>query len=135
MDSVMVKFPMTIKAKLTEKLRASMLEDFRNRITQAQLEIQQLNIQENRALSEVGEDDQEEIAMINQHFGIERQKREDFVAQTEAQIADTEKLALGAEIIQGTTERFVELKKGDNVRDQFNVEVVVEDDVIIAIRS
>ena len=27
------------------------------------------------------------------------------------------------------------LKKGDNVRDQFNVEVVVEDDVIIAIRS
>ncbi|MBP3232408.1 YlqD family protein [Anaerovibrio sp.] len=135
MDSVMVKFPMTIKAKLTEKLRASMLEDFRNRITQAQLEIQQLNIQENRALSEVGEDNQEEIAMINQHFGIERQKREDFVAQTEAQIADTEKLALGAEIIQGTTERFVELKKGDNVRDQFNVEVVVEDDVIIAIRS
>lgn len=135
MDSVMVKFPMTIKAKLTEKLRASMLEDFRNRITQAQLEIQQLNIQENRALSEVGEDNQEEIAMINQHFGIERQKREDFVAQTEAQIDDTEKLALGAEIIQGTTERFVELKKGDNVRDQFNVEVVVEDDVIIAIRS
>ena len=135
MDSVMVKFPMTIKAKLTEKLRASMLEDFRNRIKQAQLEIQQINIQENRALSEVGEDNQDEIAMIKQHFGIERQKREDFVAQTEAQIADTEKLVLGAEIVQGTTERFVELKKGDNVRDQFNVEVVVEDDVIIAIRS
>lgn len=135
MDSVMVKFPMTIKAKLTEKLRASMLEDFRNRITQAQLEIQQINIQENRALNEVGEDNQEEIEMIHQHFGIERQKREDFVAQTEAQIADTEKLVLGAEIVQGTTERFVELKKGDNVRDQFNVEVVVEDDVIIAIRS
>ena len=135
MDSVMVKFPMTIKAKLTEKLRASMLEDFRNRIKQAQLEIQQINIQENRALNEVGEDNQEEIEMIHQHFGIERQKREDFVAQTEAQIADTEKLVLGAEIVQGTTERFVELKKGDNVRDQFNVEVVVEDDVIIAIRS
>ncbi len=135
MDSVMVKFPMTIKAKLTEKLRASMLEDFHNRISQAQLEIQQINIQENRALNEVGEDNQEEIEMIHQHFGIERQKREDFVAQTEAQITDTEKLVLGAEIVQGTTERFVELKKGDNVRDQFNVEVVVEDDVIIAIRS
>ena len=135
MDSVMVKFPMTIKAKLTEKLRASMLEDFHNRISQAQLEIQQINIQENRALNEVGEDNQEEIEMIHQHFGIARQKREDFVAHTEAQITDTEKLVLGAEIVQGTTERFVELKKGDNVRDQFNVEVVVEDDVIIAIRS
>ncbi|MCR5175769.1 MAG: YlqD family protein [Anaerovibrio sp.] len=135
MDSVMVKFPMTIKAKLTEKLRTTMLEDYRNRINQAQLEIQQINIQENRALNEVGEENQEEIDMIHHHFGIERQKREDFIAQTEAEIADTEKLVLGAEIVQGTTERFVELKKGDNVRDQFNVEVVVEDDVIIAIRS
>ena len=135
MDSVLVKFPMTIKAKLTEKLREKMLEEFRTGINQAQLEIQQINIQENRAVSEVGEEDQEQLAMIHQHFGIERQKREDFIAQTEARITDTEKLVLGAEIVQGTTERFVELRKGDNVRDQFNVEVVVEDDVIIAIRS
>ena len=42
---------------------------------------------------------------------------------------------LGAEIVQGQSERFVELKVGDNIRDQFNVEVVVEDDKIIAIRS
>ena len=48
---------------------------------------------------------------------------------------ELEKLALGAEIVQGQSERFVELKVGDNIRDQFNVEVVVEDDKIIAIRS
>ena len=48
---------------------------------------------------------------------------------------ELEKLGPGAEIVQGTTERFVELKVGDNIRDQFNVEVVVEDDKIIAIRS
>lgn len=135
MDSVLVKFPMTIKAKLTEKLKASMLEDFHKRIQQANLEIQQLNMQEQRAASEAGETNYEELEMIRNHFGIERQKRQDFIAQTEASITETEKLALGAEIVQGQTERFVELKKGDNVREQFNVEVVVEDDVIIAIRS
>ena len=48
---------------------------------------------------------------------------------------ELEKLVLGAEIVQGQSERFVELKVGDNIRDQFNVEVVVEDDKIIAIRS
>ena len=44
-------------------------------------------------------------------------------------------MSLGSEIVQGQTERYVELKVGDNVREQFNVEVVVEDDKVIAIRS
>lgn len=73
--------------------------------------------------------------MIHRHFGMERQKREEYIAQTTARRDELEKLALGAEIVQGQSERFVELKVGDNIRDQFNVEVVVEDDKIIAIRS
>ena len=46
-----------------------------------------------------------------------------------------EKLALGAEILQGTAERQVELKVGDNFREAMNVEILVEDDKIIAIRG
>ena len=138
MDSILVKFPLTIKAKLTEKLKESMLEEMRSNMQQAQLEIQQINIQENRAVQEASEDGEpnpEALQMIHQHFGIERQKRQEFVQQTEARMNDTEKMVIGAEIVQGQTERFVELKVGDNIRDQFNVEVVVEDDKIIAIRS
>ena len=39
MDKVLVKFPLTIKAKLTEKLKNSMLEEMNNGIQQAQLEM------------------------------------------------------------------------------------------------
>lgn len=142
MDSVLVKFPLTIKAKLTEKLKNSMLDEMRANMQQAQLEIQQINIQENRAVKQAGDEVEEgqevnpqTLAMIHQHFGVERQKRQEFVQETEARYKETEKMALGAEIVQGQTERFVELKVGDNIRDQFAVEVVVEDDKIIAIRS
>ncbi len=134
MDKVLVKFPLTIKAKLTEKLKTSMLEEMTNNIKQAELEISQLNIEETRAVQQAG-DDEQALAMIHQHFGVERQKRQEFVAQTQGRKESLEKLVIGAEVVQGQTERFVELKVGDNIRDQFNVEVVVEDDKIIAIRS
>ena len=134
MDKVLVKFPLTIKAKLTEKLKNSLLEEMTSSIKQAELEISQINIEETRAVQQAGED-QQALAMIHQHFGVERQKRQEFVAQTQGRKESLEKLVIGAEVVQGQTERFVELKVGDNIRDQFNVEVVVEDDKIIAIRS
>ncbi len=139
MDKVLVKFPLTIKAKLTEKLKNSLLEEMTSSIKQAELEISQINIEETRAVQQVTasnrEPDERTLAMIHQQFGIERQKRQEFVAHTQERKEALEKLVLGAEVVQGQTERFVELKVGDNIRDQFNVEVVVEDDKIIAIRS
>ncbi len=135
MDKILVKFPLTIKAKLTEKLKNSMLEEMQNGIKQAELEISQINIQEERAVQQESGSGEENLAMIHRHFGMERQKREEYVAQTQARLEELEKLAFGAEIVQGQSERFAELKVGDNIRDQFNVEVVVEDDKIIAIRS
>lgn len=139
MDKILVKFPLTIKAKLTEKLKNSRLEEMNKGIQQAQLEISQIHIQAERALKQADENgnppDAEAQAMIRRHFGVELQKREEYVAQTTARRDELEKLALGAEVVQGQSERFAELKVGDNIRDQFNVEVVVEDDKIIAIRS
>ena len=46
-----------------------------------------------------------------------------------------EKLKLGSEIVQGTLERQVEVNVGDDMRELMNVEVLVEDDKIIAIRG
>ena len=54
---------------------------------------------------------------IRQHFGMERQKRLDYKEEAEGHLADTNKLALGAEIVQGQLERITELKVGDNIRE------------------
>ncbi|MBR6906539.1 MAG: YlqD family protein [Selenomonadaceae bacterium] len=134
MDSISIKVPVNVKAKLTEKLKASILEDLTQGIERAELEIKQINIQEKRAMDEAGED-QQKLMAIHQYFGAERQKRQEYRNEALDRKETTEKLAIGAEIVQGTLERQVELKVGDDMREIMNVEVLVEDDKVVAIRG
>lgn len=134
MDSIIVKVPVTIKAKLTEKLKASILADLEKNIQRVELEVKQINLQEKRTMEEQGTDPQR-AAAIQQYFGMERQKRLEYRAEALEKQETTQKLAIGAEIVQGTLERQVELKIGDDMREIMNVEVLVEDDKIVAIRS
>lgn len=135
MDKISVKIPVTIKVKLTEKFRTNQIEAITNNLKNVDLEIQQIDIDEKKVIAEQGQNDLQRLQAIRQHFGVERQKRLDFKAQSEQEMATLKKLALGAEIVQGTLDRVAELKVGDNMRELMNVEVLIEDDKIIAIRS
>ena len=143
MDTISLKMPVTIKAKLTEKLKAKILGELEDGIKRAELEVQQLNIQEKRVMQENQPEDTENptpeeiqrLQSIQAHFGQERQKRLQYREEAMARKEETEKLVLGAEIVQGTLERQVEVHVGDDMRELMNVEVLVEDDKIIAIRS
>ena len=143
MDMISLKMPVTIKAKLTEKLKAKILGDLEEGINRAELEVQQLNIQEKRVMQENQPEDAENptpeeiqrLQSIQAHFGQERQKRLKYREEALARKEETEKLVLGAEIVQGTLERQVDVHVGDDMRELMNVEVLVEDDKIIAIRS
>lgn len=134
MDSVLVQVPVTIKAKLTEKLKTRMLDDINRSMSQAEREVAQINSDQERALQEQGDTPQKE-ASIRRYFGTEIGKRQNFLAEQAARKEHLEKLSIGAEIIQGTLQRDVELKIGTDMREVMNVEVLVEDDKIIAIRS
>jgi len=140
MDSISLKMPVNVKAKLTEKLREKMIADLDNGINRAQMEIQQIDLEEKRALQvnekpEMSVTDIQRHNMIRQRYGEERQKRQEYIAQAQKRREDAQKLALGAEILQGTLERQVEVHVGDDMRELMNVEVLVEDDKVIAIRS
>ena len=107
MDSISIKVPVTVKAKLTEKLKARMLEELTNGIKRAELELQQIDVEESRVMKETqpNENTPEGVAQIRAirtHFGEERQKRLEYREQAMAKKEETQKLALGAEIIQGT---------------------------------
>lgn len=136
MDTITMKVPVTVKAKLTEKLRAKMLKEMEEGLSRAELEVQQLGIQEKRVMQEAeqGELTPQAIDHINM-IRQERQSRMEYVEQTRAHLEELEKFAEGAEIIQGTLEHQVEVHVGDDMREIMNVEILVEDDKIIAIRS
>ena len=131
MDSISIKVPVTVKAKLTEKLKERLINDFTKTAEQMNLEIKQIEIDRKREL----DNNPEQAGRIQQFFGNEIAQRRQRIAEANARKETVEKLAIGAEITQGTLERQVELKVGDNMREIMNVEVLIEDDKIIAIRG
>ncbi len=131
MNSISIKVPVTIKAKLTEKLKERLIGDFTKTAEQMNLEIKQIEIDRQREL----DNNPQHEARIQQFFGNEINQRRQRIAEANMRKENIEKLAIGAEIIQGTLERQVELKVGDNMREIMNVEVLIEDDKIIAIRG
>lgn len=140
MDSIKVTVPVTIKAKLTENLRKKLLDNLANNLKQVEYEIQQLNLEEQKVIREVNPDENtpeghNELMAIRNHFAAERNKREEYRAGALEERSTIEKLGLGAEIEQGTLDRQVEIKIGDDMRDVMNMEVLVEDDKVIAIRG
>lgn len=131
MDSIFIKVPVVIKAKLTEKLKVRMIDEFTKVAEQMELEIAQVNIDRQRELdANPGHEEQ-----INRFFGNEVVQRQQRQAEAMHRKETLQKLALGAEIVQGTLERQVEMKVGDNFREIMNVEVLIEDDKVIAIRG
>ena len=135
MDSISLKMPVTIKAKLTEKLRKRISDDLTQKLQQVTMELQQIDIEEKKVIQEQAQGNLQALQAIRQHFAAERQQREMFKAETEQKISDINKLALGAEILQGQLERQVEVKVGDDFHAMMNVEVLIEDGKVIAIRG
>lgn len=131
MDSIKITVPLTVKAKLTDKLRARLVDEAVKVGEQMELEMKQINLDMQRELERAPEHEAE----IRNFFGNELAPRQAKLDEAHRRKETFEKLATGAEIMQGTIERQVELKVGDNLREAMNVEILVEDDKIIAIRS
>ena len=131
MNSINMTVPVTVKAKLTEKLRARLVDEAVKVAEQMELELKQINIDMQRELDR----NPQHEPQIRNFFGNEIGPRQARLEEAHRRKETFEKLALGAEIIQGTTNRQVELKVGDNLREAMNVEILVEDDKIIAIRG
>jgi len=135
MDSISIKVPVKVKAKLTEKLKERLIAESEEKLNRVELDLQQLAIQEKKAVEE-NKEDPRRLQIIHDQFGAERAKMLQFRHQTSQQLEDIKKLAIGAEITNGNVfERQVELRVGDNLHDIMNVEVLVEDDKVIAIRG
>ena len=131
MNKITMTVPVTVKAKLTEKLRTRLIDEAVKVAEQMELEMKQININMQRELERAPQHEAE----IKNFFGNQLAPRQGRLDEAHRRKETFEKLALGAEIVQGTTERQVELKVGDNLRDAMNVEILVEDDKIIAIRG
>ena len=66
MDSIQVKVPCTVKAKLTEKLKARIIGELEEGLKKVELELQQMGIEEKRIVTETAQQNIGQAQVVRQ---------------------------------------------------------------------
>lgn len=132
-DSMFVRVPVAIKAKVTEDLKLKIIGDLQNTIKQMQLDLDQFDFQAKQVMNQAA-NDLSAAPRLREQIEGERKKRTDAKEDAEAQLKRAQELQIGAEIGHGTLERTVEVKVGDNLEALMGAEILTEDGKIIAFR-
>ncbi|MEW8977802.1 MAG: YlqD family protein [Symbiobacterium sp.] len=132
--SLQIIRPVTIKARVTESLKARMTAELNAAIQQLDAEMAELESQVKRAQLTATITPQQQM-QLHQLVEQERAVRAEKKAQLQQEISRVQSLPLGAEIVQGTVQATANLKVGDNFDALMATEIVVEDGKVIAIRG
>ncbi|MBQ1249305.1 MAG: YlqD family protein [Selenomonadales bacterium] len=135
MDRMTLKCPVTIKAKVTDELKRKMVAEIQDNIKKVDLEIQQVEFQGKRMLTEQAKVDAQGLPALRQQIDMERQKRLDFKNHLLQKLKEAEAIENGSEVVQGQLERLVEIKVGDDMQSIMNAEILLEDGKIVAFRN
>ena len=135
MEEMTVRVPVAIKSKVTEGLKAKLIADLQQRLYLVDQDLQQIEFQAKRLLSEQAKIDAQGLIQLRQQIEEEKQKRLNFKADVAAKLKDAEKLELGSEISQGTMEQTITVKVGDDLDALMGSEILLEDGKIVAFRQ
>ena len=135
MEEMTVRVPVAIKSKVTEGLKAKLIADLQQRLDLVEHDLQQIEFQAKRLLSEQAKIDAQGLIQLRQQIEEEKQKRLNFKADVAAKLKDAEKLELGSEISQGTMEQTITVKVGDDLDALMGSEILLEDGKIVAFRK
>ena len=135
MEEMTVRVPVAIKSKVTEGLKDKLIADLQKRLDLDDQDIQHIEFQAKRLLSEQAKIDAQGLIQLRQQIEEEKQKRLNFKADVAAKLKDAEKLELGSEISQGTMEQTITVKVGDDLDALMGSEILLEDGKIVAFRQ
>ena len=135
MESMTLKCPVTIKAKVTEELKNRLASEIQEGIKKADIELQQIEFHAKRVMAEQAKQDAQGLIALRQQIDEEKQKRLEFKNQMMEQLKEVAVLEIGSEIVRGNLERVVTVKVGDNLHQYMGAEILLEDGIILAFRE
>jgi len=135
MEEMTLRVPVTIKSKVTEALKAKLIADLEQHQSLVDQDLQQIEFQAKRLLSEQAKIDAQGLIQLRQQIEEERQKRLAFKEDVAAKLKDAQALEIGSEIAQGTMEQTIIVKVGDDLNSFMGSEILLEDGKIIAFRK
>jgi len=133
-ETMTLRLPVTIKAKVTKTLKAELTQEVKTALETVEQDMQQFDFHTRRMMAEQAQKDAQALVELRQQIDAERSKMEQAKAQLEERMTAAEKLELGAEIVRGQMEQMVTVKIGDDIQKLSGSEIVVEDGKIIAFR-
>ena len=135
MEEMILRCHVLIKSKVTQALKDNMLREVQTNLGQVEQELQQIEFQAKRLLTEQARIDAQ--GLINLRAQIEQNK--DKLMQMKAKLTEEQKrineLEMGAEIPRGQMEQTVTVKVGDDLNKYMGAEILLEDGKIIAFRN
>lgn len=123
LEEILVKRPVILKVRVTEDFRQRVAAEIRDKLNRLEMELQQLEFLQKRNAAQplVHEADKKKIISEKQ---VLLQRLKEIGSWT-----------VGEEVYQGTIESLAPLKVGQSFSSLYGVEVVLEDDRVIAIRQ
>ena len=132
MEEMTLRVPVTVKAKVTEDFKAKIIADLQSRLEMVEQDLQQIEFQAKRLLSEQAKIDAQGLVQIRQQIDAEQQKRLAFKEDVTAKLKEAQELTIGTEVPQGNLEQQITVKVGDDLNAMMGAEILLEDGKIIA---
>ena len=134
MEEMTLRVPVTVKAKVTADFKAKIIADLQSRLEMVEQDLQQIEFQAKRLLSEQAKIDAQGLVQIRQQIDAEQQKRLAFKEDVTAKLKEAQELTIGTEVPQGNLEQQITVKVGDDLNAMMGAEILLEDGKIIAFR-
>ena len=135
MEEMTLRVPVTVKAKVTEDFKAKIIADLQSRLEMVEQDLQQIEFQAKRLLSEQAKIDAQGLVQIRQQIDAEQQKRLAFKEDVTAKLKEAQELTIGTEVPQGNLEQQITVKVGDDLNAMMGAKILLEDGKIIAFRQ
>ena len=135
MEKMTLRVPVTVKAKVTEDFKAKIIAYLQSRLEMVEQDLQQIEFQAKRLLSEQAKIDAQGLVQIRQQIDAEQQKRLAFKEDVTAKLKEAQELTIGTEVPQGNLEQQITVKVGDDLNAMMGAEILLEDGKIIAFRQ
>lgn len=142
-NNLLLKRPVTVKVIVTSSWKEEVQQQLQAQINQIDNQMQQLEMQGNRAIEEVQKQSftspspavTQQIENIQSQVNKNKSQMLEKKNQLLQQLQQVQLLELGQEFAQGQMESFFHLEKGDNIVKKLKVEIVVRDGIVEEIRG
>ncbi|MEB3248864.1 MAG: YlqD family protein [Merismopediaceae bacterium] len=141
--SLLLKRPVTLKVIVTPRWKEEMQQQLQAQISQTDGQIQQLEMQGQRAIAEIQKQSitpfppQTVQQIDNIQIQVNQQKSEMLEQKNQMlqQMQQVQLLDLDQEVAQAQMESFFRVEVGDNLVQKLNVEIVLRDGIVEEIRD